>query len=120
MPYGSAAFWITIAGISALFGALHGYLLNNGPSAVGILYGTCIGVLTIAYERGVFFSGYSRRLRRLPTLAYFAAAEVSLLLIILAGMALTGSVVWTLGLTDKSFPEAVTPKLSTIPYALVV
>ena len=120
MPYGSAAFWITIAGVSALFGALHGYLLNDGPSPVGILYGTCIGVLTIAYERGVFFSGYSRRLRRLPTLAYFAAAEVSLLLIILAGMALTGSVVWTLGLTDKSFPEAVTPKLSTIPYALVV
>ncbi|GAA0251884.1 hypothetical protein LNAOJCKE_3816 [Methylorubrum aminovorans] len=120
MPYGRAGFWITIAGISALFGALHGYLLNGGPSPVGIFYGTCIGLLTIAYERGVFFSGYGKRLRRLPTLAYLAAAEASLLLVILLGLALTGSVVWTLGLTDKSFLEAVTPKISTIPYALVV
>ncbi|MBX9934930.1 MAG: adenylate/guanylate cyclase domain-containing protein [Methylobacterium sp.] len=120
MPYGSSAFWITIAVISALFGALHGYLLNDGPTLIGILYGTCIGVLTIAYERGVFFSGYSKRLRRLPTLAYLAAAEVSLLLVILLGLALTGSVAWTLGLTDKTFPEAITPKISTIPYALVV
>lgn len=120
MPYGSAAFWITIAGISALFGALHGYLFNDGPNPVGILYGTCIGLLTIAYERGVFFADYGKRLRRLPTLAYLAAAEASLLLVILCGMALTGSVVWTLGLTDKTFLSAITPKLSTLPYALVV
>lgn len=120
MPNGSAAFWITIAAISALFGALHGYLLMDGPTAIGILYGTCIGVLTIAYERGVFLSSYSKRLRRLPTLAYLAAAEVSLLLVIVLGLALTGSVVWTLGLTDKTFLAAITPKISTIPYALVV
>lgn len=120
MPYGSAAFWITIAGISALFGALHGYLFNDGPNPVGILYGTGIGLLTIAYERGVFFAGYGKRLRRLPTLAYLAAAEASLLLVILCGMALTGSVVWTLGFTDKTYWQAVTPKFSTLPYALVV
>ncbi|KMO29848.1 adenylate/guanylate cyclase domain-containing protein [Methylobacterium aquaticum] len=120
MANGTATFWIIIAAVSASFGALHGLLFNDGPTLAGILYGTCIGVLAIAYERGVFLGGYSERLRRLPTLAYFAAAEISLVLVIVAGMALTGLVLWTLGIVDKPLLSAVTPKLSTIPFAMAM
>lgn len=117
---GTATFWIIIAAVSASFGALHGYLFNDGPTLPGIIYGTCVGLLVIAYKRGVFLAGYSRRLRRLPTLAYLAAAEVSLLLVIVVAMSMTGSVIWLLGIADKTFLEAVTPKLATIPFAIVV
>ncbi|MEE7459554.1 adenylate cyclase [Methylorubrum populi] len=120
MSNGTLTFWMTMAVVSASFGALHGLLFGDGPTLAGVLYGTGVGLLVIAYERGLFLAGYSRRLRRLPTLAYFAAAESSLVLVIVTGMSLTGSILWALGIADKTFAEAVTPKLSTIPFALVV
>ncbi|MFH6784199.1 MULTISPECIES: adenylate/guanylate cyclase domain-containing protein [Methylobacterium] len=120
MSSGTATFWIIIAAVSASFGALHGFLFSDGPNLAGILYGTGVGVLAIAYERGVFLAGYSERLRRLPTPAYVAAAEVSLVLVIVVGMALTGLLLWTLGIVEKPLMGAVTPKLSTIPFALAM
>ena len=120
MSNGTLTFWMTMAVVSASFGALHGLLFGDGPTLAGVLYGTGVGLLVIAYERGLFLAGYSRRLRRLPTLAYFAAAESSLVLVIVTGMSVTGSILWALGIADKTFAEAVTPKLSTIPFALAV
>ncbi|MGX7707040.1 adenylate/guanylate cyclase domain-containing protein [Methylobacterium sp. Gmos1] len=120
MSTGTAIFWIVIAAVSASFGALHGLLFAEGPSLPGMLYGTCIGVLAIAYERGVFLAGYTERLRRLPTLAYFVAAEISLVLVIVVGMVLTGLGLWTLGIVNKPLMGAITPRLSTIPFALVM
>ena len=120
MSYGSPAFWMTMAAVSAGFGALHGVLFHDGPTLVGVVHGTGVGLLVIAYERGLFLGRYSRRLRQLPTFAYFAAAEISLVVLIVAAMSATGAVVWTLGLADKTFVEAVTPKLHTIPFALAV
>ena len=120
MSNGTPTFWMTMAAVSASFGALHGLLFNDGPTLPGILYGTGVGLTVIAYERGVFLADYSQRLRRLPTLAYFAAAEISLVLVIVTAMSVTGSVVWALGIADKTFLEAVTPKLLTIPFALAV
>jgi adenylate cyclase len=63
MSNGTATFWIIIAAVSASFGALHGYLFNDGPTLPGIIYGTCVGVLVIAYKRGVLLAGYSKWLR---------------------------------------------------------
>ena len=120
MSYGSPAFWITMAAVSGGFGALHGALFHDGPTLLGTIYGTCVGVLMIAYERGLFLGGYSRRLRQLPTLAYFAAAEISMAVLIVAAMSATGVAIWTLGIADKPFLEAVTPKLHTVPFALAV
>ncbi|SFL81009.1 hypothetical protein [Methylorubrum salsuginis] len=48
MSNGTATFLIIIAAVSASFGALHGYLFNDGPTLPGIIYGTCVGVLVIA------------------------------------------------------------------------
>ncbi len=120
MSNGTPLFWMTMAVVSAAFGALHGLLFGDGPKLAGVLYGTGVGLLVIAYERGLFLAGYSRRLRQLPTLAYFAAAEISLVLVIVTAMSLTGLIIWALGIADKPFLEAVTPKLSTIPFALAV
>ncbi|KAB7783759.1 adenylate/guanylate cyclase domain-containing protein [Methylorubrum populi] len=120
MSNGTPLFWMTMAVVSAAFGALHGLLFGDGPKLAGVLYGTGVGLLVIAYERGLFLAGYSRRLRQLPTLAYFAAAEISLVLVIVTAMSLTGLTIWALGIADKPFLEAVTPKLSTIPFALAV
>lgn len=120
MSYGSLAFWMTMAAVSGGFGALHGVLFHDGPTLIGTIYGTCVGVLMIAYERGLFLSGYSRRLRQLPTLAYFAAAEISMVVLIVVAMSATGAVIWALGIADKTFLEAVTPKLTTVPFALAV
>lgn len=120
MANGSVTFWIIIGAVCAGFGALHGFLFQDGPSVIGMIYGGCIGVLAIAYERGVCLAGYRERLRRLPTLAYFAAAETSLLVVILAAKLVTGAVMWTLGVSEKTLTEAVTPKWSSIPYAMVV
>ncbi|TGE02387.1 adenylate/guanylate cyclase domain-containing protein [Methylobacterium nonmethylotrophicum] len=118
MSNGTATFWVTIAAICAASGALHGILFYDGPSPIGIIYGTCIGVLVIAYERGVFLAGYSRRLRRLPSLAYLAAAEISMVVVILVAMALTGVVFWAFGTVHKTLLEAVTPKLHTTLFAV--
>ena len=120
MSSGTPIFWMTMAAVSAAFGALHGVLFHDGPTLAGTLYGTGVGLLAIAYERGVFLARYSRRLRQLPTLAYFAAAEISMAFVIVAAMSMTGAVVWALGVADKTFLEAVTPKLHTIPFALAV
>ncbi|TDR94504.1 adenylate/guanylate cyclase domain-containing protein [Enterovirga rhinocerotis] len=120
MTSGSATFWITMAATSAAFGTLYGVLFTDGPTVHGVVYGTCIGVLAIAYERGVFLAGYSRRLRRLPTLAYFAAAEVSMLLVVVAGMAAIGAVMWAIGIKEKTFLEAITPQLPPVLFAMAV
>ncbi|GJD93000.1 adenylate/guanylate cyclase domain-containing protein [Methylobacterium iners] len=120
MSSGTATFWIVIAATCACFGALFGFLFKDGPTVDGMIFGTCVGVVAIAYERGILLPGYSRRLRLLPTPAYFAAAEISLLLVVLVGMAVTGSLMWTLGLTDKTPLQAVTPKLGPVIYALAV
>ncbi|RVU16161.1 adenylate/guanylate cyclase domain-containing protein [Methylobacterium oryzihabitans] len=120
MSNGTVTFWIVILAIGAAFGALHGALFNDGPTLPGIIYGAGIGSLVIAYERGVFLAGYRDRLRRLPTLAYLAAAAVSSVLVIVVAMSATGLLVWALGIADKTLAQAVTPKLPTIPFAMAV
>jgi adenylate cyclase len=120
MLNGALTFWIVIAAAGAGFGALYGVLFHEGPAVLGVTYGMGIGILAIAYERGALFSRYTTCLRRLPSLAYFAAAETSLLLVVVVGMAVMGTLVWTLGLTDKTLLEAVTPRFQAVLYAMAV
>ncbi len=116
----TATFWIVIAAAGAAFGGAHGILFDDGPSMHGSVYGACIGLFAIAYERGVVLPRYSRALRRLPTLAYFAAAEISLLIVIAAAMAMTGAAMWALGFKDKSLLEAIEPDIARTAYAMAV
>ncbi|WP_082524085.1 adenylate/guanylate cyclase domain-containing protein [Methylobacterium sp. Leaf399] len=120
MTIGTATFWIVIAAAGACFGAVFGFLFKEGPTVAGMIFGACVGGVAIAYERGVLFPSYSRRLRLLPTPAYLVAAELSLLLVVLVGMTVTGSLMWTLGLTDKTLLQAATPQPASVLYALAV
>lgn len=120
MSNGSLTFWIVIAAASAAFGALYGIIFHEGPAVLGVMYGTCIGVLAIAYERGTLFPRYTTCLRRLPSLVYFVAAEMSLLFVVVVGMGVTGIVVRALGLTDKSLAEIATPRPQAVIYAMAV
>jgi adenylate cyclase len=116
----TARFWIVIAATGAFFGALYGALFHEGPAPLGVIYGSCICVLAISYERGAIFPRYSRSLQRLPLLASIAAAELGLLAVIVVGMAAVGTAVWTLGVADKTLAEAVTPRTEAVLYALLV
>ncbi|GBU18785.1 MULTISPECIES: adenylate/guanylate cyclase domain-containing protein [unclassified Methylobacterium] len=116
----TTTFWVTIAAAGAFFGALYGALFHEGPALLGIAYGACISVLAISYERGVLFPRFGRSLRRLPTLAYLAAAELGLLAVVVVGMTVAGTLAWTLGLADKTLAEAVTPRPEAVLYALAV
>lgn len=120
MSSGTAGFWIVIAAIGASFGALHGLLFNDSPTLIGVIHGSCVGTIVVAYERSTFFGPYRERLRRLPTPAFMLAATLSLVAVIVMAIILTGSVVWALGITNKMLPEAITPKIATIPFALAV
>jgi adenylate cyclase len=116
----TVTFWIAIAVAGAALGAARGILFEEGPTVHGAIYGTCVALFAVGYERGFLFPRYSRRLRQLPTLAYFAAAEFSLLLVIIGSMMLTGSVLWILGLKDKSLWQVVTPDFEVVAYAMAV
>jgi adenylate cyclase len=120
MSSSSVPFWVGIALAGAAFGGLYDILLDNDLSGIGMIYGACIGTFAVAYERGVLLSGYTARLRRLPTLAYFAAAEASLLAVVVFGMAAAGSLIWLSGLADKGLADAVSPKLFPLLYAMAV
>jgi adenylate cyclase len=116
----TSTFWAVIAATGASVGALYGALFHEGPALLGITYGACISMLAISYERGIILPRYSQCLRRLPTLAYLAAAELGLLAVVVVGMAVVGSLVWTLGLADKTLMDAVAPRPEAVLYALVV
>jgi adenylate cyclase len=120
MTNGSVAFWVVIALTSAAFGALYGVLFAEGPSLHGIIYGTVIGTIAIAYERGVFLSRYSRRLRGLPTLGYVAAAECSLGLVVVVAMAAIGLALWCAGVKNKPLLDAITPQWPPLLYSMAV
>jgi adenylate cyclase len=77
-------------------------------------------VITVAYERGVFLAEYNARLRRLPTLAYLAAAEASLLVVVVCAMALAGALTWSLGLLDRELLDAVAPRPIPLLYSMAV
>ncbi|GGE02960.1 adenylate cyclase [Aureimonas endophytica] len=114
-------FWIAMIAVSASFGVLYEMLLDeDGLSGVGIIYGTCIGGLAITYERGAFLAEYRAHLRRLPTLAYFATAEASLLAVVVCGMMLAGALAWALGLSNKELLEAVVPRPVPLLYSMAV
>ncbi len=58
MTNGSLTFWIVIAAASAAFRRpVWQFLFHEGPAVLGVTYGTCIGVLAIAYERGACSPG---------------------------------------------------------------
>jgi hypothetical protein len=93
--------WIIVVIVSAAAGALHSVLFDAQFQVRSIVYGFCIGVAVIYYERGGLTHVYRQWVRGLPTLAYLLLAEINLLLVVLIGTAIAGCAVWLFGLTDR-------------------
>ncbi|MFD0933581.1 adenylate/guanylate cyclase domain-containing protein, partial [Methylobacterium trifolii] len=114
-------FWGAILLAAASAGLLYNFIFAQGASpAAGFVYGLCMGSAALAFDRGLILGGLQAKIRRLPASLYVPAAEFVYVLMIVAGNALGGLVVWGLSLTGDPLSEAVriTPRVLT--YALAV
>lgn len=111
--------WVVVTAASAGAGALYSILFNSQFEPRSIVYGLCIGLMVVYYERGTLTRSHRERVRNLPTLAYLLSAEASLLIVVLIGTAASGLLVWSLGWTDDTLAEAATPSLTSLLYSMV-
>ncbi|GJE57498.1 MULTISPECIES: adenylate/guanylate cyclase domain-containing protein [Methylobacterium] len=114
-------FWVLILVAAGGAGLLYNVIFAQGASpAAGFVYGFCIGTAALAFDRGLILAGLQSRIRRLPASLYVPAAELSYVLMIVAGNALGGVVVWAFGLTGDHLGEAVRTTPRVLAYALAV
>lgn len=110
--------WIVAAIASAGAGALYSILFNGEFQSRSLIYGLCIGLMIVYYERGALTRSYRERIRSLPTLAYLITAEASLLVVVLVGTAFSGLLVWSVGSTRETLASVATPTLISVVYSM--
>ena len=114
-------FWILILLSAAGAGLIYNFVFAAGASPLaGFVYGLSMGTAVLAFDRGLILAGIQARIRRLPAWAYVPAAELAYVLMIVAGNALGGLVVWAFALTadDLAMATRITPRV--LAYALAV
>lgn len=114
-------FWALILLAAAGAGLVYNAVFAAGASPLaGFSYGFSMGATVLAFDRGLILAGVQTRIRRLPAWAYVPAAELAYVLMIVAGNALGGLVVWAFALTadDLSTATRITPRV--LAYALAV
>ncbi|MCJ2083869.1 adenylate/guanylate cyclase domain-containing protein [Methylobacterium sp. J-090] len=114
-------FWVLILVACGGAGLLYNVLFAGGATPLaGLAYGLSVGITTLAFDRGLILGGLQARMRRMPAKFYVPAAELTYVLMIAAGIALGGLVVWALGLTDDSLSNAVKITPRVLAYSLAV
>ncbi|KQO73065.1 adenylate cyclase [Methylobacterium sp. Leaf469] len=114
-------FWVLILVACGGAGLLYNVLFAGGATPLaGLAYGLCVGATTLAFDRGLILGGLQVRMRRLPAKFYVPAAELAYVLMIAAGIALGGLVVWSLGLTDDDLSHAIKITPRVLAYSLAV
>jgi adenylate cyclase len=114
-------FWLLIVLAAGAAGLLYNFIFAAGASPLaGLTYGLCMGIAVLAFDRGLILAGLQAKIRRWPAWAYVPAAEIAYVLMIAAGCALGGFVVWALGLTtdDLATASRLTPRV--LAYSLGV
>ena len=114
-------FWVLILLAAAGAGLVYNVVFAAGVSPLaGFFYGLSMGTAVLAFDRGLILAGVQARIRRLPGWAYVPAAELAYVLMIVAGYALGGLVVWAFALTADGLAMAtrITPRV--LAYALAV
>ena len=114
-------FWVLILLAAAGAGLVYNVVFAAGVSPLaGFFYGLCMGTAVLAFDRGLILAGVQARIRRLPAWAYVPAAELAYVLMIVAGYALGGLVVWASALTadDLAMATRITPRV--LAYSLAV
>lgn len=115
-----ALFWLAILVASAGAGYVYDRVTDFGEPLVAAIHGLFIGAAVLAFETGHLLPRLQRRIRRLPTLAAVLAGEVTYVVLICAGFALAGVLVWAAGWTALSLRAAALPSGKVLLYALVV
>lgn len=114
-------FWLLILIACGGAGLLYNVLFAGGATPLaGMIYGLAVGGTTLAFDRGMILGGLQARMRRMPAKLYVPAAELAYVLMIAAGMALGGLLVWALGLTDDDLSHAVRITPRVLAYCLAV
>ena len=114
-------FWVLILVACGGAGLLYNVLFAGGATPLaGLAYGLSVGATTLAFDRGLILGGLQARMRRMPAKFYVPAAELTYVLMIAAGIALGGLVVWALGLTDDTLSNAVKITPRVLAYSLAV
>ena len=114
-------FWVLILVACGGAGLLYNVLFVGGATPLaGLAYGMSVGVTTLAFDRGMILGGLQARMRRMPAKFYVPAAEFAYVLMIAAGIAFGGLVVWALGLTDDDLAHAVKITPRVLAYSLAV
>ncbi len=114
-------FWVLILLAAAVAGLFYNVVFAAGASRLaGFVYGLCVGTAVLAFDRGLILAGLQARIRRLPAWAYVPAAELAYVLMIVAGNALGGVVVWAFALTPDSLGMATRTTPRVLAYALAV
>ncbi|TXM69114.1 adenylate/guanylate cyclase domain-containing protein [Methylobacterium sp. WL69] len=114
-------FWVLILVACGGAGLLYNVLFAGGATPLaGLAYGLSVGLTTLAFDRGLILGGLQARMRRMPAKFYVPAAELTYVLMIAAGIALGGLVVWALGLTDDTLSNAVKITPRVLAYSLAV
>lgn len=91
--------WLLIALGMALSGVIYGLIAFPGqPVIIGAVFAVLMGVPMIAFERRILLRPLYRRIERLPTLAYILVALVIYELLMSAGYAVAGLLLWSLKL----------------------
>ncbi|MGU3537863.1 adenylate/guanylate cyclase domain-containing protein [Methylobacterium sp. A54F] len=114
-------FWLIILLACGGAGLLYNVVFVGGATPLaGLTYGLAVGVTVLAFDRGLILAGLQARMRRLPAMVYVPAAELLYVLMISAGIATGGLVVWALGLTTDSLAVAVKITPRVLAYSLAV
>ena len=114
-------FWVMILLVAAGAGLLYNVVFVAGVSPLaGMIYGLSVGGTALAFDRGLILAGLQARIRRLPAALYVPAAEFAYVVMIVAGNALGGLIVWGFGLTGESIGDAVRITPRVLAYALAV
>ncbi|TCL70274.1 adenylate/guanylate cyclase domain-containing protein [Rhizobium sp. BK251] len=94
--------WALIAIFIAGSGVLYDLLFASGTPIVGAIFALFIGMPILAFERKVFFRKLSRRMQKLPTLAYIAVELVAYIILMNIGFTLAGLLLWFVGRFEKA------------------
>ncbi len=90
-------FWVLIVLAAGAAGLLYNFIFADGASPLaGWTYGPVHGRRGAGLRRGLILAGLQAKIRRWPAWAYVPAADFAYVLMIAAGCALGGLVVWAL------------------------
>ncbi len=112
--------WAGVLAASAGAGLLYNMLVGGPSQLAAAIFGVFTGACIMAFERGLILPWFQSWLRGRPAFLYVLLAEATYVVLIVAGNAIGGTVVWWLGLLPGDWAEIVGVTPRVLIYALAV